>query len=525
MSTTTEQTVHAAPFAVHASHHKFIGWAVTLAVPVLLWFLPLPLQLNARHAIAISSFMIIAWITEVLPHAVTGMAGCYLFWSLHIVDFGTAFSGFADQTPWFLFGAALIGMMASKSGLARRLAYLVMRRVGAGYSRLLLGLILSSFLLTLLVPSGIACVVIMAAVAVGLMDVFGLSRGSNVGRGIFVTLTYTAGIFDKMVIAGATSILARGLILKLTGIEVYWSEWLLAFLPCIVVTVLVMWRLVCWLYPPEEQALKGGTEFLDRSLESMGRWTPMEKRSLLLMSIAIALWATDLIHHISPAVIGIGIGLLAAVPEFGILNLEDLKRLNYLPVFFTAAAISMGEVLVKTDALRSMTTIMFAWMRPLDRQSILAGFHPLLDRLPLSPFPGQRDLHAGHVFAAAGDLCENGRNLTPADLVGLVLCGGRKDFRVPVGSVAHRLLVWLFRGQGFAAGGNLPDHRGVAGPAASGSVLLAADWNPLSAQLQERPPDAQASAPITTAHNGARCASPAGCFTFNRLYTLRAFPS
>lgn len=375
MSTTTEQTVQAAPFTVHASH-KFIGWAFTLSVPLLLWFLPLPLQLNARHAIAISSFMIIAWITEVLPHAVTGMAGCYLFWTLHIVDFGTAFSGFADQTPWFLFGAALIGMMASKSGLARRLAYLVMRRVGAGYSRLLLGLILSSFLLTLLVPSGIACVVIMAAVAVGLMDVFGLSRGSNVGRGIFVTLTYTAGIFDKMVIAGATSILARGLILKLTGIEVYWSEWLLAFLPCIVVTVLVMWRLVCWLYPPEEQALKGGTEFLDRSLESMGSWTPMEKRSLLLMSIAIALWATDLIHHISPAVIGIGIGLLAAVPEFGILNLEDLKRLNYLPVFFTAAAISMGEVLVKTDALRAMTTIMFAWMRPLVANQFSLAFIP-----------------------------------------------------------------------------------------------------------------------------------------------------
>ena len=328
---TTEQTVHAAPIAVHSSH-KFIGWAFTIAVPCLLWFLPLPLQINAKHAIAISSFMIVAWIAEVLPHAVTGMAGCYLFWVLHIVDFGTAFSGFADQTPWFLFGAGLIGMMASKSGLARRLAYLVMRRVGAGYSRLLLGLILSSFLLTLLVPSGIACVVIMAAVAVGLMDVFGLSRGSNVGRGIFVTLTYTAGLFDKMVIAGATSILARGLILKLTGIEVYWSEWLFAFLPCVLVSMFVMWRLIGWLYPPEEEALQGGGEFLNRSLEDMGPWTRIEKRSLLLMGVAIALWATDLIHHISPAVIGIGIGLLAAVPELGILNLEDLKKLNYLRV-------------------------------------------------------------------------------------------------------------------------------------------------------------------------------------------------
>jgi sodium-dependent dicarboxylate transporter 2/3/5 len=360
---TTEQSVHAVPFAVSGSR-RAIGWILTIGVPCLLWFLPLPLELAAKHAIAIAAFMIIAWIAEPLPHALTGMAGCYLFWSLHVVDFGTAFSGFADQTPWFLFGAALIGMMASKSGLARRLAYIVMRRAGAGYSRLLVGLILSSFILTLLVPSGIACVVIMAAVAVGLMDVFGLTRGSNVGRGIFVTLTYTAGIFDKMVIAGASSILARGLILRATGIEVYWSEWFLAFMPCTIVTVFAIWRLVLWLYPPEKEAVKGGAKFLDESLEKMGAWTSMEKHALLLMLVAIGLWATDLLHHISPAVIGIGVGLLAGVPGLGILDLEDLKRLNYLPVFFTAAAISMGDVLLKTNALKSMTAVMFAWMRP-----------------------------------------------------------------------------------------------------------------------------------------------------------------
>ena len=64
----------------------------------------------------------------------------------------------------------------------------------------------------------------------------------------------------------------------------------------------------------------------------------MKKKSMLLMLVAIALWSTDLIHHISPAIIGIGIGLLATVPGLGVLNQEDLKRLNYLPVFFTAAA-------------------------------------------------------------------------------------------------------------------------------------------------------------------------------------------
>ena len=341
-----------------------IGGVLSVGLPCALWFAPLPMDLTEKHALAIASFMIVAWITEVLPHAVTGIIGCYLFWVLKVVGFEAAFSGFADQTPWFLFGAGLIGMMATKSGLARRLAYMVTSTVGAGYSRLLLGFILSSFLLTFLVPSGIACVIIMAAVAVGVMDVFGLGRGSNVGRGIFVTLTYTAGIFDKMVIAGATSILGRGMIEKITGIQVYWSQWLLAFFPCAVITIFFTWRLVLWLYPPEKEALEGGAKFLRESLAKMGPWSRDEKKSMLLMLIAIALWSTDLIHHISPAIIGIGIGLLATVPGLGVLDQEDLKRLNYLPVFFTAAAIGMGNVLVQTKALDAMTAIMFDWMRP-----------------------------------------------------------------------------------------------------------------------------------------------------------------
>jgi len=346
------------------STRTLIGGALSVGLPCALWFAPLPLDLTEKHALAIASFMIVAWIAEVLPHAVTGIIGCYLFWVLKVVGFEAAFSGFADQTPWFLFGAGLIGMMATKSGLARRLAYMVMSAVDAGYSRLLLGFILSSFLLTFLVPSGIACVIVMAAVGVGVMDVFGLGRGSNVGRAIFVTLTYTAGTFDKMVIAGATSILGRGMIEKITGIQVYWSQWLLAFLPCAVVTVFFTWRLVLWMYPPEKEALEGGAKFLRESLAKMGPWSLDEKKSMWLMLIAIALWSTDLIHHISPAIIGIGIGLLATVPGLGVLNQEDLKRLNFLPVFFTAAAIGMGNVLVQTKALNAITAIMFDWMRP-----------------------------------------------------------------------------------------------------------------------------------------------------------------
>jgi solute carrier family 13 (sodium-dependent dicarboxylate transporter), member 2/3/5 len=345
--------------------NKIMGCLLSLAVPIALWFAPLSLGPAATHALAISSFMVIAWITEAFPYALSGLVGCFLFWVLKVVPFETAFSGFADQTPWFVFCVLLIGMMATKSGLARRLAYLVMRRVGTSYSRLLLGLILSSFLLTFLVPSGIACVVIMGSVALGLMEVFRLPRGSNVGRGIFVTLTYTAGMFDKIVMAGAASLLGRGLIQRASGIEIYWSLWLLAFFPVAVVVILFMWRLVVWLYPPEKETIEGGAAFLDCELKKMGPWTRIEKKALALLLVAIALWSTDLLHHISPAVIGIAVGLIAAIPQLGILNEKDLKRVNYLPVFFVAAAISMGEVLTETKALEAMTAVMFGWMRPL----------------------------------------------------------------------------------------------------------------------------------------------------------------
>src|ERR1700720_1049544 len=354
------------------STRKVIGWIFTIAVPVFLWFVPLNFEPASQHALAVAAFMIVAWITEPIPHALTGLVGCYLFWVLGVVKFEVAFSGFRYQTPWFLFGAGLFGMMATKTGMARRLAYLIIQRVGASYSRLLLGIILSSFLLTFLVPSGIACVVIMASVALGLMEVFGLGPGSNIGKGIFITLTYTAGCFDKMVIAGPSTILGRGLIENGANIHVYYSLWLLAFLPCAIVTIFGIWRLVVWMYPPENAALERGADFLGSELQNMGPWSAMEKRALFLMLLATALWMTDLLHHISPAIIGIGIGLFACIPGVGILNQEDMKRLNYLPVFFVATAISMGNVLVQTGALKTMTVIMFGWMRPLMATSVFA---------------------------------------------------------------------------------------------------------------------------------------------------------
>ena len=75
----TKQLDSSAPALTSPSVPKLFGTALSIGFPTALWFAPLRLDLTEKHALAITIFMIIAWITEALPHAVTGIIGCYLF--------------------------------------------------------------------------------------------------------------------------------------------------------------------------------------------------------------------------------------------------------------------------------------------------------------------------------------------------------------------------------------------------------------------------------------------------------------
>ena len=209
-STAASEAGLAAPAAETAledpnSRVVIAGQILCILVPLAVWFAPLGLEPVTQHALAIVGFMVVAWITRAMDYALAGLVGCFLFWALRIVAFPVAFSGFANDTAWFLFGALLLGTVATRSGVARRIAYFIMLRIGITYPRILLGLIVTDFLLTFIVPSGIARVVIMASIALGLAEAFKSKPGSNVSRGMFLILSYTANIFDKMIIAGAGS--------------------------------------------------------------------------------------------------------------------------------------------------------------------------------------------------------------------------------------------------------------------------------------------------------------------------------
>lgn len=345
-----------------------------IALPAAVWFAPLQTSVAAKHAIAISLFMILAWAFEALSPGLAGLVGCYLYWALGVVSVDVAFSGFADDTPWFLFAAILFGAIAIKSGLARRIAYGVMLRAGTSYARLLLGLIVADALITFCVPSGVPRVIIMAAIALGVNQAFGLEKGSNISRGMLLILTYAASVFDKTIIAGAATITARGAMEHFGHMQVLYSRWLLAYLPVDLVLIVAAWQLTLRFFPPEKHSLPGGKTYLKNELAKLGTWKPIEKKALAYVLAAMALWLTDSLHHIPASKIALGVALFALLPRIGVLGMEDLRRVDYLLLFFVASVVSMGKVLTATKSLDVFTQVLFGWITPLIGHTYLAPF-------------------------------------------------------------------------------------------------------------------------------------------------------
>jgi solute carrier family 13 (sodium-dependent dicarboxylate transporter), member 2/3/5 len=355
-----------------SAHLRLVQAAFCAAVPLIVWFSPLGLAPDAKTALAITSFMILAWMTEVMDFASAGLFGLLLFWASGVATRAVIFGGFIDPAPWYYMGAALIGAMTTKSGLPQHIASFVVARVGMSYSRLLLGLIVITFLLTFIVPAGVGRMVIMAPFCIGIINLFGVERGSNIGRGIFVIVTYATAIFDKMIIAGAAAITARGIIVRLGGVDITYSLWLFAFLPCAVVTILAGWRLTMWMFPPEVATLEHRRDDVREHFRPTVPWTWQSTKASVLIAVALGFWLTDSLHGIPAAMVALGAGLIALLPVVDVLNTEDFKRVPLLPFFFIAATLGMGAVLQSTGALALLTQTFLGWMEPLLSNRLIA---------------------------------------------------------------------------------------------------------------------------------------------------------
>lgn len=328
---------------------------------LVIWWLPLGLDPVAQRAIAIVGLLLVYWMTEALDHGLTALVGCLPFWLLHVAPPAVALSGFSTPTPWFMLGGLLIGQAVTETGLAKRLGYYAVYAVRGSPTRVLLSFTILVFVLSLLLSSSSAQVATLAPVAIGMVAALGLPSHSNMAKGLFLILSYVRSTCSKMVLSSGPVVLAWGILEKQAGVHVLWSQWFLAFLPLALPTILTSWLTMRWLYPPETT-----TQPLDHTswhdlLRSLGPWSGDERKVLGWLLLAIVLWATDFWHHISPAAIGVGIGLLLTFPRVGVLDAKAVKGVNFCLIVFAGGVVSMANVLTATHALTPLVDLMGTW--------------------------------------------------------------------------------------------------------------------------------------------------------------------
>lgn len=311
---------------------------VPLLVGLTLALLPAPAGLppHAWHYFAVFATVILALITEPVPAAAVGFLGVtfagvfgLVFTPAQLASPAFKFpaetlkwslGGFSNSTVWLIFGAFMFAMGYEKTGLGRRLALGLVRRLGGrtlglGYAVALSDLVLAPFTPSNTARSAGAIYPVIRSIP-ELYD----SRPGESARQIgaylmwvaFATTCVTSSMF---VTATAPNLFALELVRKATGVEVTWMQWFIGFLPIGGLLVLVLPWLIYQVYPPGIRVSAEVPRWAAAELAKLGGITRLEIIMAALVLLALALWVLGgpVIDATMVALVGISLMLISGV--------------------------------------------------------------------------------------------------------------------------------------------------------------------------------------------------------------------
>ena len=310
---------------------------------------------EGKAALALFLLAAVWWVTEVIPIGVTSILIGVVQVLLRIREPRAAMTDFMDPSVWFIIGSLVIGRAFTRTGVARRLAYRTILLAGEGTR----ALYLASFLMTAGLTLFMAHTAAVAAVFPVLLQIYGQYRQdftpSNFGRGLFIGMAYTAGAGSVVTLLGsARGAVALGYFHDIVGREIGFAEvsWYLA--PLGLTMVLVVWLVMMWRFPPEQDRVEGLRDYARRKAAAQGRITRREAATLVLVGGAVALLvARSFVPTL--AFLDRSAVLMAVTVAFfvlGILDVEDLEELPWNIVLLFGGAMSLGYCLWHTGAAR-----------------------------------------------------------------------------------------------------------------------------------------------------------------------------
>jgi len=346
--------------AVSISRKKLTGLALGILLPSIVFLYPGELDFALRLVLAISTFTVAFWTFETLPIDYTSLLVLLLFPLLGLLPFEVAFAAFSGKAVWLIFSGLALSLSITETPLGARLAQLVLGRIRS-YGGILLGVHLISVLLTLLIPSGLVRILILMPVIVSLLRALGEKPGSPASAGLVVSLacaTYYCG--TGVLTASVPNLVVLG-VLESRGFPLYWGEWAVALFPVIgLLRTTCCYVLVRLVFPVRDFRLLPVSNLAQTELPKAT--TSEEKKAIGIFLLGVLLWATDALHGVHPAYVGLGLVLLCYFPGWGLLSPKRLRNVNFPLLIYIAAMFAVGRALETTGFSTRLAAALTHWI-------------------------------------------------------------------------------------------------------------------------------------------------------------------
>lgn len=271
-------------------------WAGLLLVPA-----PSGLEPNAWSYFALFAAVIVALVLEPIPASAIGVIGLTIAIVTRNVfpepgdSVKWGLSGFSNTTVWLIFGAFMLSMGYQKTGLGRRLALLLVKRMGRSTLGLGYAIAFADLLLAPGTPSNTArSAGAIYPIISNIPELFDCGPGPTarrIGSYIMWTAFATTAVTSSMFLTGlAPNPLAVSLVQQTAGIEITWVIWLRGILPVAAPLVLLLPLITYVLYPPDVRRSPEIPRWAARELASLGKVRRQELVMAGLVTLAIALW-------------------------------------------------------------------------------------------------------------------------------------------------------------------------------------------------------------------------------------------
>jgi sodium-dependent dicarboxylate transporter 2/3/5 len=269
---------------------------------------PLGLPPPAHRLAAILAAVVVLWVCESLPLAVTAILGPVVAVLLQVAPARQVFASFADPVVFVFIGGFMLAEAMFVHRLDRRIAFtaLASRFVGTSAARALvvygavttfLSAWISNVATTaMMYPIGLA----MAAHVVGGQDPRGDAQPGEAVRspaarrfaiGMMLITSFGASVGGLVTPVGTPpNLIGMGLIERVGGRQISFLEWVALGLPAAVILFAALAAMFAWSCTRGLELTPGGRAVVSAELARLGRLTPAERNVLIAFGVTVLLW-------------------------------------------------------------------------------------------------------------------------------------------------------------------------------------------------------------------------------------------